>query len=96
MKYQPRFEIECIKKVCLDIHQHSNTRTQAVNMDNIVSTFEIMVNSYTNADELMNFAATMGIQESPSVRFRLFQLQNMEYDNDFVNGELDSILQRRA
>ena len=62
-------------------------------MDNIVSTFEIMVNSYTNADELMNFAATMGIQESPSVRFRLFQLRHREYDNDFVNGELDSILQ---
>jgi hypothetical protein len=31
-------------------------------MENIAATFEIMVNSFTDADELMNFAATWGIQ----------------------------------
>ena len=35
-----------------------------------------MVNSFTNADQLMDFAATWGIQDSPVVRLRLYQLRN--------------------
>ena len=35
-----------------------------------------MVNSFTDADHLMDFAATWGIQDSPVVRLRLYQLRN--------------------
>ena len=52
-----------------------------------------MVNSFTNANELMHFAATWGLQDSVAVRFRLFQLRNMQYDNRFVNEQLDTLLQ---
>jgi len=55
-------------------------------------TFELMVNSYDDADALMHFAATYGIQDSLCVRLRLFQLQNHEYDNDTVNEQLDGLL----
>ena len=37
-----------------------------------------MVNSFTDADQLMDFAATWGIQDSPAVRLRLYQLRNDE------------------
>ena len=37
-----------------------------------------MVNSFTDADQLMDFAATWGIQDSPVVRLRLYQLRNDE------------------
>ena len=37
-----------------------------------------MVNSFTDADQLMDFAATWGIQDSLAVRFRLYQLRNDE------------------
>ncbi len=56
------------------------------------ATVELMVNSFTDEEDLMNFAATWGIQDSPVVRFRLFQLRNQEYDDEFVNGALDNIL----
>ena len=35
-----------------------------------------MVNSFTDADQLMDFAATWGIQDLPVVRLRLYQLRN--------------------
>ena len=37
-----------------------------------------MVDSFTDADQLMDFAATWGIQDSPVVRLRLYQLRNDE------------------
>ena len=37
-----------------------------------------MVNSFTDADQLMDFAATWGIQYSQAVRLRLYQLRNDE------------------
>ena len=37
-----------------------------------------MVNSFTDADQLMDFAATWWIQDSPAVRLRLYQLRNDE------------------
>ena len=37
-----------------------------------------MVNSFTDADQLMDFAATWGIQDSPALRLRLYQLRNDE------------------
>ena len=37
-----------------------------------------MVNSFTDADQLMDFAATWGIQDSPVVLLRLYQLRNDE------------------
>ena len=37
-----------------------------------------MVNSFTDADQLMDFAATWGIQDSLAVRFRLYRLRNDE------------------
>ena len=39
----------------------------------------MMVNNFTDADELMNFAAIWGIQDSPAVRFGLVteQLHNI-------------------
>jgi hypothetical protein len=55
--------------------------------------FDIIVNTFTDADDLMNFAATWGIQGSPGVRFRLFQLRNPQYGDNFVNEELESILE---
>ena len=35
-----------------------------------------MVNSFTGTDQLMDFATTWGIQDSPVVRLRLYQLRN--------------------
>jgi hypothetical protein len=37
---------------------YTDFRTLTDNMGNIAATFEKMVNSFTDADELMNFAAT--------------------------------------
>lgn len=62
-------------------------------MESITAQFQTMVNSFTDADELMNFAATWGIQDSPAVRFRLFQLRNTEYGDAFVDQQLNTILQ---
>ena len=56
------------------------------------STLEAMVDSFTIEEELMNFAATWGVQESPIVQLRLFQLRNPLYDACFVNEELNSLL----
>ena len=61
-------------------------------MDLIASTLQSMVDSFTIEEELMNFAATWGVQESPIVKLRLFQLRNQLYDDDFVNEELNSLL----
>ena len=62
-------------------------------MANISSAvIETMVNSFTDADELLNFAMTWGLLESPTVRLRLFQLRNPEYSVAFVNEELDNLL----
>ena len=52
-----------------------------------------MINSYTDPDELMDFATTMGIQDSVSVRLRLFQLRQQEYDNEFIEEQMDLVLQ---
>ena len=63
-------------------------------MENIsAAVFETMVNSFTDADALLNFAMTWGLLESPAVRLRLFQLRNPEYSGTFVNEQLDNILQ---
>ena len=63
-------------------------------MENISAlAFETMGNSFTDADELLNFAMTWGLPESPAVRLRLFQLRNPEYSGAFVNEQLDNILQ---
>ena len=51
---------------------------------------ETIVNSFTNADELMDFAATWGIQDFSAVRWRLLQLRNN--DETFVNDQLDDLL----
>ncbi len=58
-----------------------------------METFELMVNNFTDEEGLMNFAATLGIQDSLSVRLRLFQIRNPQYDDAFVNSELDTILE---
>ena len=60
--------------------------------NNSVTILKTMVNSFTNADELMNFAATCGIQDSLAVRYKLFQI-NTQYDETFVNEQLESLLQ---
>ena len=51
-----------------------------------------MANSYTDVDDLMNFAATWGIQESAVVCFHLFQLRNPEYTDDYFNEQLSTVL----
>ena len=77
----------------LTISLHSNSRIATVNMNTFEATLEMMVNSFTDANELMYFAATMGIQDSPIVRFRLFQLQNLEYDSDFFERTNRNVLE---
>ena len=47
-----------------------------------------MVNSFTDADQLMDFAATWGIQDSPAVRLRLNQLRNDEQSLPRVDGSI--------
>ena len=59
--------------------------------NNAVAVLELMVISFTDADELMDFAATWGVQDSPTLQFRLFQLRNP--GDTFVNDQLDAILQ---
>ena len=60
--------------------------------NNSVTILETMVNSFTNVDELMNFAATWELQDSLAVRYKLFQI-NTQYDETFVNEQLESLLQ---
>ena len=60
--------------------------------NNSVTILKTMVNSFTNADELMNFAATWGLQDSLAVRYKLFQI-NTQYDETCVNEQLESLLQ---
>ena len=60
--------------------------------NNSVTILETMVNSSTNADELMDFAATWGLQDSLAVRYKLVQM-NTQYDDTFVNEQLESLLQ---
>ena len=60
--------------------------------NNSVTILETMVNSFTNADKLMDFAATWGLQDSLAVRYKLFQM-NTQYDDTFVNEQLESLLQ---
>ena len=60
--------------------------------NNSITILETMVNFFTNADELMNFAATWGLQDSLAVRYKLFQM-NTQYDETFVNEQLESLLQ---
>ena len=60
--------------------------------NNSVTILETMVNSFTNADKLMNFAATWGLQDSLAVRYKLFQI-NTQYDETFVSEQLESLLQ---
>ena len=60
--------------------------------NNSVTILKTMVNSFTNADELMKFAATWGLQDSLAVRYKLFQI-NTQYDEKFVNEQLESLLQ---
>ncbi|MET0103905.1 MAG: hypothetical protein ABW072_02045 [Sedimenticola sp.] len=57
------------------------------------NTLEMMAEAFTDAEDLTAFAALWDIQESPVVRFRLFQLRNREYDNDFVNEQLNTIFE---
>ena len=47
-----------------------------------------MVNSFTDADQLMDFAATWGIQDSPALRLRLYQLRNDEQSLPRVDGSI--------
>ena len=45
-------------------------------MENIsVTVFEPMVNSFTDADELMNFAMAWGLLESPRCGYDYFSLE---------------------
>ena len=62
-------------------------------MDAVAEIMDVMINSYTDPDELMDFATTMGIQDSVSVRLRLFQLRQQEYDNEFIEEQMDMVLQ---
>ena len=61
-------------------------------MENISASFDMIVNTFIDADELMNFAAKWGIQDWPTVRFRLFQLRNPQYGDQFVTEKLNDIL----
>ena len=68
---------------------HIVTRQRRVNMDSFTRTVEDMVMGVTNEEELLNLAATLGIQGSPAVRFRMYQLQNPEHGDVFVDEQLD-------
>ena len=61
-------------------------------MENISSSFDMMVNTFTDADELMNFAVTWGIQDWPAVRLRYFQLKIPQYGDQFITEQLNDIL----
>ncbi|XP_052781622.1 uncharacterized protein LOC128218113 [Mya arenaria] len=87
---------EALKLVCGDHDQLCCPVCVAMdhrNMDLLTSTLEFMLNTISSEDELMNFAATWGIQEASTVRLRLLQIRNPEYGGTFVNEELDLILQ---
>ena len=60
--------------------------------NNSFTILETMVNPFTNADDLMNFAATWGLQDLLAVRYKLFQM-NTQYDETVVNEQLESLLQ---
>ena len=56
---------------------HSHDRILRNNMANRSETvLEKSVNSFTEADELMDFAVIWGIQDSPAVQLRLFRPKN--------------------
>ena len=58
----------------------------------MLASFDTMVNTFTDADELTNFAETWGIQDLSAVRFRLFQIRNPQYGDQFVTERLNNIL----
>ena len=63
-------------------------------MDVVAEIMDVLINSYTDPDELMDFATTMGIQDSVSVRLRILQLRQQEYDNEFIEEQMDLVLQK--
>jgi hypothetical protein len=54
--------------------------------------FQIIVNSFTDEEGLRIFATMWGLQDTPEVRFRIFQIRNRQYDDEFVHEELETIL----
>ena len=88
-----KFLWKLYERTCYTYFLHSHLRIRTNNMaNNSVTILETMVNSFTNADELMDFAATWGLQDSLAVRYKLFQM-NTQYDDTFVNEQLESLLQ---
>ena len=82
-----KFLWKLYKGTCYTYFLHSHFRVRTNNMaNNSVTILETLVK------ELMDFAATWGLQDSLAVRYKLFQM-NTQYDDTFVNEQLESLLQ---
>ena len=69
----------CIKEHASPVPLHSRVRIENNNMEvTSAAVFLNMVNSFTDVDQLMDFTATWGFQDSPAVQLRLYQLRNDE------------------
>ena len=72
-------------RTCL--HCHVRIQTNSIEYTSI-GEFEILVNYFTDADQLMDFAATWEIQDSPAVLLRLYRLRNPDHDDMLINEQI--------
>ena len=68
---------------------HCHVRIQTNSMEyTSVGEFETIVNCFTDADQLMDFAATWEIQDLPAVLLRLYRLRNPDHDDTLINEQI--------
>ena len=68
---------------------HCHVRIQTDSMEyTSVGEFETIVNCFTDADRLMDFAATWELQDSPAVLLRLYRLRNPDHDDTLINEQI--------
>ena len=72
-------------RICL--HCHVRIHPNSMEFTSI-GEFETLVNYFTDADQLMDFAATWEIQDSPAVLLRLYRLRNPDHDETLITEQI--------
>ena len=72
-------------RTCLQCHVRNQTNSMEYTS---IGEFETLVNYFTDADQLMNFAATWEIQDTPAVLLRLYRLRNPDHDDTLINEQI--------
>ena len=72
-------------RTCL--HFHVTIQTNSMEYSSI-GEFDTIVNCFMDADQLMDFTATWGIQDSPVVLLRLYRLRKLDHDDTLINEQI--------